>query len=91
MGEVLKAVSNEVRTEELSTQLHRVGMAFLTHRVVSAQEAVYRILSLPMKSLSRSVLFVDANQKSQQIAVLKDTNTLNELDNNDTDISKTFD
>ena len=28
------------------------------------QEAVYRILALPMKQLSRSVVFVDTNQNS---------------------------
>ena len=48
MGELLN-VAAEARTEELKIQLHKVGSAFLTHREVSAQEALYRILSLPMK------------------------------------------
>ena len=56
MGELLKRVAAEARTDELKSQLRKVGSAFLTHREVSAQEAVYRILSLPMKQLSRSVL-----------------------------------
>ena len=42
LGELLRHVANEVRTEELRTQLNKVGSAFLTHREVSAQEAVYR-------------------------------------------------
>ena len=50
MGELLKHVSNEIRTETLTIQLCKVGTAFLTYREVSAQEAVYRILSLPMSS-----------------------------------------
>ena len=54
MGELLKQVAAEARTNELKTQLRKVGAAFLTHREVSAQEAVYRILSLPMKQLSKS-------------------------------------
>ena len=70
MGELLKRVTAEARTEELRTQLKKVGSAFLTHREVSAQEAVYRILSLPMKQLSRTVVFVDTNPKSERIAVL---------------------
>ena len=57
MGELLKRVAAEARTDELKSQL-KVGSAFLTHREVSAQ-AVYRILSLPMKQLSRSVVFVN--------------------------------
>lgn len=56
MGQLLKHVAAEARTEELKSQLRKVGSAFLTHREVSAQEAVYRILSLPMKQLSRSVV-----------------------------------
>ncbi len=56
MGELLKNVAAEVRTEELKIQMRKVGSAFLTHREVSAQEAMYRILSLPMKWLSRSVV-----------------------------------
>ena len=64
MGELLKRVAAECRTDELKSQLRKVGLAFLTHREVSAQEVVYRILSLPMKQLSRSVVFVDTNPKN---------------------------
>ena len=63
MGELLKRVAAESRTDELKVQLRKVGSAFLTHREVSAQQAVYRLLSLPMKQLSRSVVFVDTNPK----------------------------
>ena len=48
MGVLLKQVATEFRTEELKTQLRKVGSAFLTHREVSAQEAAYRILSIPI-------------------------------------------
>ena len=63
MGELLKRVASEARTDELKSQLRKVGSAFLTHREVSAQEAIYRVLSIPMKQLSRSVVFVDTNPK----------------------------
>lgn len=86
MGELLKQVAAEARTEELKTQMRKVGSAFLTHREVSAQEAVYRILSLPMKQLSRSVVFVDTNQRHQRIAVLKNKDALKDLDDADTDV-----
>ena len=50
MGELLQQNdAAEARTEELKIQLHKVRSAFLTHREVSAQEVLYRILSLPMK------------------------------------------
>ena len=62
MGELLKRVAAEARTDELKTQLRKVGSA-LTHRELSAQEAVYRLLSIPMKQLSRSVVFVNTNPR----------------------------
>ncbi len=86
MGELLKNVAAEARTEELKIQMRKVGSAFLTHRKVSAQEAVYRILSLPMKRLSRSVVFVDTNSKNDRIAVLKNSNTLKDLNDDDTNV-----
>ena len=86
MGELLKRVAGETRTDELRAQLRKVGSAFLTHREVSAQEAAYRILSLPMKQLSRSVVWVDTNPKNERIAVLKSTQELEQLDNDDVNV-----
>ena len=83
MGELLKQVA---RTEELKVQMRKVGSAFLTHREVSAQETVYRILSLPMKQVSRSVVFVDTNPKNERIAVLKNSASLRELDDDDVNV-----
>ena len=80
MGQLLKCVAI---TDELKQQLRKVGSTFLTHREVSAQEAVYRILSLPMKQLSRSVVFVDTNTKSERIAVLKGKDMLSQLEDDD--------
>ena len=86
MGVLLKCVATEARTEELKSQLRKVGSAFLTHREVSVQEAVYRILSLPMKQLSRSVVYVDTNPKHERIAVLKQSTALSQLNDNDTNV-----
>ena len=86
MSELLKRVATEARTDELKMQMRKVGSAFLTHREVSAQEAVYRILSLPMKQLSRSVVFVDTNPKHERIAVLKNSNALKDLADDDTNV-----
>ena len=86
MGELLKNVAAEARTEDLKTQMKKVGSAFLTHREVSAQEAVYRLLSLPMKQLSRSVVFVDTNPKNERVGVLKDTATIDDLDDDDPNV-----
>ena len=85
MGELIKSIACEHRSEEIILQLRKVGSAFLTHREVSAQEAAYRILSIPMKQLSRSVVFVDTNTKHERAAVLKNYSAIEQLDD-DTDI-----
>lgn len=89
MGKLLKQVADEYRTEELKTKLNRVGSAFLTHREVSAQEAVYRTLSIPMKHLSRAVVFTNTSPKSKRIAVLKDKKSLNDMQDDDTNVFQT--
>ena len=86
MGELLKRVAAEARTDELKTQLRKVGSAFLTHRELSAQEAAYRLLPIPMKQLSRFVVFVNTNPKNERIAVLKSNEPLSQLDDSDTDV-----
>ena len=86
MGVLLKQVAAEVRTDELRTQLRKIGSAFLDHREVSAQEAVYRLLSLPMRQLSRAVVFVDTNVKKDRIAVLKGRDAIDQLDGDDSDV-----
>ena len=58
----------------------------MTHREVSAQKAAYRILSIPMKQLSRSVVFVDTNPKNKRIAVLKNSQALEQLDDGNVDV-----
>ena len=86
MGVLLKRVATATRTEELKTQMKRVGAAFLDHREVSAQEAADRILPLPMKSTDRAIVFVDTNTKKERIGVLKNSAQINELDDNDCNV-----
>jgi len=38
MGEILKHLASEVRTEELRAQIRKGSFSFLSHREVSAQE-----------------------------------------------------
>ncbi len=86
MGVLLKQVAAEVKTDELRKQLRKIGSIFMSHREVSAQKCVYRVLSLPMKQLSRSVVFVDTNPKRDRITVLKNSDMLKQLDDDDTNV-----
>ena len=89
MGELLKQVSKECGSEDIRTQLRRLGSVFLNHREVSAQEAVYRILSLPLKQLSRKVIFVNTAAKEDRVSLLKPMNQIQDMDEDSEDIYQT--
>jgi hypothetical protein len=86
MGELLKQISKECRDHDIRSKLRRLGSAFLNNREVSAQEAVYRILSMPMQRKSRTVLFVNTDPKSERVSVLKPSKDLESKDDDDEDI-----
>ena len=89
MGELLKQVSKECGGEQIRTQLRRLGSVFLNHREVSAQEAVYRILSLPLKQMSRKVIFVNTAAKEDRVSLLKPINQIQDMDEDSEDIYQT--
>ena len=89
MSETLKSAAKEVEREEISVQLRRVGGAFLTHREVSSQESAYRLLSIPMKKSSRSVVFVNTNPPDKRISMVKSYKKLQNLEDDDENIFET--
>ena len=86
VSELLKQVGNESRTEDITEQLRLLGSAFLYNQEVSAQEAVYRLLSIPMKQLSRSFVFLNTNAFDQRIGLLKPLQCLEAMDDNNENI-----
>jgi DNA replication protein DnaC len=89
MGELLKQVSKECDGEQIRTQLRRLGSVFLNHREVSAQEAVYRILSLPLKQLSRKVVFLNTASKEERVSLLKPISQIEGMEDESEDIFQT--
>ena len=86
IGELLKQACKEYQDKDIKAMLRRVGSVFLNHREVSAQEAVYRILSMPLKKFSRKVLFVNTDEKSERASVLKPMKDLEGKNDIDEDI-----
>ena len=86
MGELLKQVSKECQDLEIKAKLRKLGAVFLNNREVSAQEAAMRILSLPMKRLSRNVTFINTDSLENRTAILKPKAVIEAMDNDDEDI-----
>ena len=86
MGELLKQVSKENNNTDLKTKLKKLGTAFLHNREVSAQEAVYRILSLPLTRKSRSTKFINTDTPAERTAIIKPMDVINSMDDDEEDI-----
>lgn len=89
MGEVLKAVSRECRTEPIKSQLKKIGKAFLGKRVVGAPEAAMRLLSLPLIKKTRQMRYIDANRRECRVSMPKPQYQLERLDDDDEDVYMT--
>lgn len=53
---------------------------------ISAQEAVYIVLQLPMKKCSRQVMFINTAPPEERVQLLKPMNDIEELDDDCEDI-----
>ncbi|XP_062576240.1 uncharacterized protein LOC134238134 [Saccostrea cucullata] len=90
MGMLLKQTKIEAEEGNLNAHqtLKKVGSAYLHHREVSAQEAVYRVCNLKMKECSRKVVFLPIGENptrlSKPLSQLKKQKTEN-CENNDED------
>ena len=89
MSDMLKKVADECETDDVRSRLKEIGGAFLKSREVSAQEATYRILSMPLKRCSRRVIFVNTSPVEKRVSMLKPKHILDEMDDNDASIFAT--
>ena len=89
MSELLRQVAIEHHGEDIKAMVKHLGSVFLNHRELSAQEAVYRILSLPLKMLSRKVVFVNTSPKEDRVSLLKPVCQLENMDDESEDIYQT--
>lgn len=78
-----KQVSKESNALEYREQLRRLGSVFLNHQEVSAPEADYRILSLPLKQLSRKVVFINTGFRKDRVSIFKKAPVLQALDDDE--------
>jgi hypothetical protein len=80
MSELLKAAKKENSNNDIRTQLKKVGYVWLTHRELSAQESVYRLLGLSMLSCNVRRVFVPADLPENRVRILKSMAQLEKLD-----------
>ena len=82
MSELLRTACNEARKENstVKQQARDIGNKFLNNVEISAQEAVYIVLQLPMRKSSRQVVFVNTSPLENRVHLLKPLQEISEID-----------
>ena len=88
MSLLLLNAAKEAREGNLNIrqQVKAIGHKFLTHVEVSAQEAVYFILQLPLRHSSRDVMFVKTSPENERVVLLKNFKLIQQLPDDSTEV-----
>ena len=86
MGLILRAVSKEMANLGISKQMNKVADAFANSRAVSAQEAVYRLLGLPLYHSSFKTVWIPTGYPERRVRILKSQTQLASMEDGEPDI-----
>ena len=88
MSKLLREALNELKkgNNTVRERLRVIANKFLNSSEISAQEAVYHILSIPLSTNSRSTVFINTNKPENRISMLKSNEILQKLDSDSKDV-----
>ena len=88
MHELLRKACEEARKGNfgIKQQVRDIGNKFLNNVEISAQEAVYILLQLPMRKSSRQVIFVNTSPPGERVHLLKHIDGIRELEDDCEDV-----
>ena len=88
MSNLLYAAAKEARDGNLDIkrQVRHIGNVFSNSVEVSAQEAVYLILQMPLTNSTRDVVFINTSTADKRVQLLKPKSVLDDLPANSTEI-----
>ena len=86
MGQALKEVSKSYKDSNIKHRMKEVASCFLNAREVSAQEAVYRVLGLPLHRSTFQTVFIQTDLPENRVVFLKPKSVLENLDEESEDV-----
>ncbi|KAJ8048747.1 ATP-dependent DNA helicase PIF1 [Holothuria leucospilota] len=88
MSNLLQHAVQECKDGNSSIQesVRHIGNKFLNHIEMSAQEAVYYILQIPLRKATRSFIFINTSPPSDRSFLLKPLSKISQLPDNSHDI-----
>ena len=88
MSELLRTACEEARrgNSSIKQQVRDIGNNFLNNVQISAQEAVYIALQLPMRKSSRQVVFINTSSPEDRVQLLKPLQEIKDLEDESDEI-----
>ena len=88
MSQLLRNACDEARAgnSSIKQQVRDIGSRFLNSVEISAQEAVYIVLQLPMRKSSRQVIFINTTPPDERVQLLKPMNEIDEMDDDSEEV-----
>ena len=88
MSELLRTACEEARrgNSSIKQQVRDIGNKFLNNVEISAQEAVYIALQLPMRKSSRQVVFINTSPPEERVQLLKPLQEIKDLEDESDEI-----
>ena len=88
MSKLLREALNELKkgNNTVKQRLRVIANKFLNSSEISAQEAVYHILSIPLSTSSRSTVFINTNRPENRISMVKSDEVLQQLELDSKDV-----
>ena len=86
MSELMKAACDEAKSNNagIREQVRAIGNKFLNNIEISAQEAVYLLLQIPLRKSSRSTIFINTSPPEERIRLLKPIMEIENMDDDET-------
>ena len=88
MSELLRKACAEAKSggQDIRQQVRMIGNRFLNAVEISAQEAVYICLGLPMRKSSRQVIFINTSPPDERVVLLKPNSVIENMKDDAEDI-----
>ena len=88
MSRLLEKACEEAKSgnNDITSRIRHIGNKFLNAVEISTQEAVYLVLQMPMRRLTREFQFISTSPPDERTFLLKQLDQLKELPDNSYDI-----
>lgn len=88
MSELLREACHEARqgNNTIKQQVRDIGSKFLNNVEISAQEAVYIVLQLPMRKSSRQIIFINTSPPNERVELLKPMDDIKSMEDDSEEI-----